>query len=165
MWEGKSDYTRQENYYYRNREKCIERAKLRYKNRDKSKPKVKKIKIAEKPIIYTSTDYIKISANYHKDHPETNNLTSIRQKRYISKKRSNGGSFTKEGWISLKLKYNYKCAICKLDEPFEQHYKYLTADHVIPVSKGGNGNINNIQPLCQKCNSSKHNKLDSIIKV
>lgn len=34
----------------------------------------------------------------------------------------------------------------------------ITIDHFHPVSKGGNGQISNLVPCCQKCNSSKKDK-------
>jgi 5-methylcytosine-specific restriction endonuclease McrA len=65
-----------------------------------------------------------------------------------TRKTQAGGSFTAEEWKLLCKKYNYKCLCCG-------KRKKLTADHVIPVSKGGSSNITNIQPLCQSCNSKK----------
>lgn len=63
-----------------------------------------------------------------------------------------GSSHTLEEWENIKKKNNYKCKTCKKSIK-------LTRDHIIPLSKGGSNNINNIQPLCGPCNSKKHNKI------
>jgi len=34
----------------------------------------------------------------------------------------------------------------------------LTIDHIVAISKGGNGDRNNLTRSCQKCNSSKSDK-------
>ena len=62
-----------------------------------------------------------------------------------------GGAFTIREWKALKAHYSYACLCCGRKEPEIK----LTADHVIPVSKGGTSNIDNIQPLCLSCNDSK----------
>lgn len=58
-------------------------------------------------------------------------------------------------WELLKKQYGYICPGCKKSEPDI----LLTRDHIIPLSKGGTDCIENIQPLCQSCNSHKHTKI------
>lgn len=64
------------------------------------------------------------------------------------------GSHTDEEWQELKAFYNYKCLGCGKQEPEIK----LTRDHVIPLTQGGTDAINNIQPLCARCNSKKNHK-------
>jgi len=70
-----------------------------------------------------------------------------------ARKRGNGGSFSANEWLELCEKYDRTCLCCGRSDV------KLTADHVIPVSKGGSSLIDNIQPLCASCNSKKHDKI------
>lgn len=64
---------------------------------------------------------------------------------------TNGPGFTAEEWIALKTYHGNMCLCCESPETFSP----LHADHVIPISSGGYNGIENIQPLCQSCNSRK----------
>lgn len=79
----------------------------------------------------------------------------VRYRVYIAKRNGNGGSFTVAEWETLKAQYDWTCPHCGRYEPIIK----LTIDHIIPVSRGGSSNIENIQPLCQSCNSKKKDKI------
>lgn len=64
------------------------------------------------------------------------------------------GSHSFEDWINLKNKKENKCLRCGKSEPEVK----LTGDHIIPISKRGTDYIENIQPLCIKCNQIKNNR-------
>lgn len=67
----------------------------------------------------------------------------------------NGGNHTIEQWEEIKAQFRWTCPSCKVSEPEIS----LTRDHIVPLSKGGTDNIDNIQPLCRSCNTRKHNKI------
>lgn len=73
---------------------------------------------------------------------------------YRVRKLNAEGSFTQQEWEDLKQKFNYTCLCCKKSEPKVT----LSVDHILPLTKGGTDYIDNIQPLCRRCNSIKNAK-------
>ena len=82
------------------------------------------------------------------------NTLMLNRKRRILKLKAEGSHVLYE-WENLKIQYNLTCPSCKRREPEIK----LTEDHIIPLSKGGSDNIENIQPLCRNCNCKKYNKI------
>ncbi len=85
---------------------------------------------------------------YQTSNPEAINAKTHRRRTRITKA---GGSYTASEFKNLCKQCHYKCLCCG-------KRRKLTADHVVPVSKGGTSNIDNIQPLCGPCNSKKGSK-------
>lgn len=84
---------------------------------------------------------------------ENRDVANTAKINYRTRKRDNEGSFTTKEWKDLCEKYGNKCLCCDVTD------KPLTVDHVIPIKKGGSSNIENLQPLCKSCNSSKRDKI------
>jgi 5-methylcytosine-specific restriction endonuclease McrA len=87
------------------------------------------------------------ASRYAKENPEKMRVIWHRRRGRILGR----GVFTRQEWEALKAKYNYTCLCCNKREPEIK----LTPDHVIPLSRGGMNTIDNIQPLCRKCNNVK----------
>lgn len=62
------------------------------------------------------------------------------------------GTITEKEWTELVKKYNHSCLCCGTKE------NKITLDHIVPLSLGGKHTIDNVQPLCQSCNSKKYLK-------
>jgi 5-methylcytosine-specific restriction endonuclease McrA len=93
----------------------------------------------------------KYSPEYYKFHPEKSVAASNRRR---ALKYASESTHTEEEWQALKAFYNFKCLRCGKQEPDIK----LTRDHVLPLTQGGSDSIDNVQPLCARCNSKKNNK-------
>lgn len=67
-----------------------------------------------------------------------------------ARKRAAGGSFTLTQIDSIFLKQKGRCTACLAS--IKSKYEI---DHVVPLAKGGDNSIQNIQLLCPKCNRDK----------
>jgi len=76
-------------------------------------------------------------------------------RRYNARKQGAKGTHSVEEWLTLCKRCDWTCLACG-----SRHVKDnpLTLDHIVPLSKGGTDDIDNIQPLCRSCNSAKNNK-------
>lgn len=112
---------------------------------------------------YTSTPQFKLYAKkwrennpeYPKKYREAHLAHARYTKARIEHRRrcliKNAGDYSKKEWENLCAYFGNICIAC-----YES--KKLTIDHVIPLSLGGTNTIDNLQPLCKSCNSSKGKK-------
>ena len=62
----------------------------------------------------------------------------------------------KDRWAVLK-RDNYSCKGCGRT-PSNDHAVELEVDHIKPIARGGENNIENLQTLCRDCNQGKKDK-------
>lgn len=91
------------------------------------------------------------AAEYNRQYLRANpEKSSAKQNRRRTRETKAGGSYTADEFKALCNHYGNKCLRCG-----KENVK-LTADHVLPVARGGSSDISNIQPLCKSCNSAKN---------
>ncbi len=84
-----------------------------------------------------------------------NNAKKVKQfkannsRRRRAAKHASPGNFTAKEFEELCERYGNKCLCCGVTGVV------LEADHVVPLTRGGSDDIENIQPLCGTCNRSK----------
>lgn len=61
------------------------------------------------------------------------------------------GTHTDDEWINLCSKYDFRCCHCGCDVIGG----IPTKDHIVPPRLRGCDSIDNLQPLCRQCNTSK----------
>jgi hypothetical protein len=83
--------------------------------------------------------------------------TVARKAVFLAKRRSVEveGNFSKQDWLDMMRMWDWKCAYC--DDKLKRGTR--STDHVVPISKGGENERNNIVPCCRNCNSRKNNHL------
>jgi len=100
------------------------------------------------------------SATTGRRHRYCRNCRRERAVAYLERKKQNGGSHTQKQWLA-KLAQHDKCPLCnrtwsQIPTRPDRRYKYVwTKDHIVPLTQGGTDEMDNIQPLCYQCNSSK----------
>ena len=167
--------------HFRNKEKNNKQSlDYYYKHREERLEKSKKWKREHKDYISNynrqyknehAKDIKEWKKQYLKEHPEDKKQKNFRERRRRIRKEEVGGSHTLQEWNDIKKDYYYICPFCLKREPEIK----LTEDHVAPISEWKNfikkypetsyqcDDIDNIQPLCQSCNSIKHTKNMRII--
>ena len=60
------------------------------------------------------------------------------------------GTHTQAEWMALRDVCFNRCVKCKDAGDWN-----LVKDHILPIYAGGSDAIDNIQPLCQRCNNAK----------
>ena len=144
----KNEISNNKKIYYRTHQEQVKNKNKRYYEREKEKL------LKYQNIYYAihkdnKKDYDK---QYRKTHKAEKLLSDNRRR---IRKLSLGGLHTVGEWENLKAQYNWTCPACKKMEPEVN----LTRDHIVPLVKGGSDNIENIQPLCRKCNASKYTEI------
>lgn len=122
------------------------------KKKDYQKHREKRIAYVNR---WTESNQEKVKINKRRYYDKNREVVFKRSAVHIQKRRAwknnSNGSFTYNEWEALCNKYENKCLCCKKS-------KKLTMDHVVPLSRGGSNNIDNIQPLCLLCNMKKGTK-------
>lgn len=113
--------------------------------------KEKKVQMAKQAKEYRIANADLLKEKRRLAQPRMRSRKAFAQNRRKARKAGNGGSHTFEQWIALCERHSFRCVYCGEE-------RSLTEDHVLPLIRGGNDDIENIAPSCGPCNSSKGTK-------
>lgn len=100
-------------------------------------------------------EYYKNNTEKYRSYERTDRqrkLKNIRGHRYKARMKDLPNDYTSIQWEQCQNYFDNSCAYCGAKE------ETLTKDHFVPITKGGEFNINNIIPACGSCNSGKQDK-------
>ena len=118
---------RSSEYYYKNREERLA------KERAKRGADPEKFRAA-------------VRERHRRDPSAAKNAYHKRKARLIG----NGATLTRAQWKSIIAWFANRCAYCGIE------CERLTQDHVIPISRGGAHDAQNVVPACRHCNARKY---------
>lgn len=133
-------------YYHENKEfvKAI--------NNEWAKNNPSKVRDAKRKWSNNNKDYVsKKAKEWRLKNPDKCRITV---QNYQSRKKSAGGSLSKDIFKRLMVLQRGMCVSCRVDLTLVKP----NLDHIIPLFLGGSNTDSNIQLLCQSCNNSKHAK-------
>lgn len=91
-------------------------------------------------------------------------LEALRKAGFIEKWESDEAAGKRENWPTRHIKKAIKEAVWERDKGKcqqcgERDHMLIEYDHVVPISRGGEGTAENLQLLCRSCNRRKRNTL------
>ena len=151
--EHASNYYRQ-NHDYRNRQ--LQRKRKRYATDAKYRNKIK-AKVADRARDRFKTEQQReLQREYQREY---SNRPEVREHRRLKARerrhRLGGGRKHRRYWRQLNEKQSNRCALCN-----ELMGADVTVDHIVPVSRGGGNEPENLQAAHRACNTRKGKRYD-----
>lgn len=154
---------RKKQYYQDNQERIAEQHKQWHKDNpqyDKQYYQDNKEHLAELKKQYHKSNSVQIAAlkKRYSLTPKGKAIAKADKHNRRAAKLNNGGKHTGAEILELFDLQSGKCPYCKT-KLHKTKRNSFHVDHVMPLSKGGSNEIENLQLLCPTCNLSKHDKL------
>lgn len=143
-------------HYLKNKSRILERTRT-YQQTHKAETRVQKRKYR-----ILNADRIYKTRRAYLESPVGKIATSRIKHTRNSREFQSPCTLTLDQWNKILEMQHNKCAVC--EKSFNKT-RPATKDHIIPLSKGGGLTFENVQALCQSCNSKKHDKLDHSLIV
>lgn len=134
---------------YNNRKPDTKKKKSEYYQNTKERDKEKRLINDRNYYNRNKNKVIQKVLNWQKRNPDKKRATDHN---YRSRLYANGGKIKSDIVSEVLQSNNGFCQYCNKN-------KANSVDHIIPLSKGGTNNRDNLAPACSSCNSSKKDKL------